>query len=345
MLITIKDLQHSTFQVSIDDVDTVATLKERIQSVRTAERAPIAQQCLIYSGTILADEKQLKEYALDERKFVVLLMRSAGCGPDVRTSAAATAIERSNDAIHAYYDDEHVETTKLVETEANDDSVSREANAEPTNVLAVTHIVEMGYTWQQAVDAMRLCDNHYEYAIEYLLTGEIPFETDTDDYAAAGNDNNDADGPNSGNDETVEADDNSLRFLREHPDIMRMRRLVHDDPAALNQCIDQLETENPELFHLIGTNLPSIVELLLEGSPDAHGHDSVPSGRSNHDDASSAAAVHSVAPNLSRSERAAVLRLAQLGFTEFDALQAYLAFENDEQLAAEFLLEQRDAPD
>lgn len=246
MLITIKDLQHSTwFRVDIDtNVDTVAILKASIQRIRGSERAPIAQQCLFYAGRILKDQHPLAEYTLDQSKFIVLLVRSAQKDEVSQDNGNVIFVRNSNKT---------EPTTDVNNTASNATTVAGsfapDPKSKPLNLLAVAHIVEMGYTWPEAVDALRMCHDHYEYAVEYLLTGELPLRT--------------IDEHNHSDDDNVNAANRPV-FLRYHPDIIRMQRLVYDDPLSLNQYIDQLETDNAELFHLIGDNMRSLVELLLD---------------------------------------------------------------------------------
>jgi UV excision repair protein RAD23 len=61
----------------------VKSLKGRIEELKGSDY-PAEGQKLIYSGKILADETQLKEYSIDEGKFIVVMVSK----PKVATSAA-----------------------------------------------------------------------------------------------------------------------------------------------------------------------------------------------------------------------------------------------------------------
>ncbi|NXS15406.1 RD23B protein, partial [Mystacornis crossleyi] len=52
----------------------VKTLKEKIESERGKDAFPVAGQKLIYAGKILNDETALKEYKIDEKNFVVVMV-------------------------------------------------------------------------------------------------------------------------------------------------------------------------------------------------------------------------------------------------------------------------------
>ncbi len=49
-------------------------MKEKIETSKGSEEYPAHGQKLIYSGKILADEKPLKEYSIDEGKFIVVMI-------------------------------------------------------------------------------------------------------------------------------------------------------------------------------------------------------------------------------------------------------------------------------
>lgn len=69
--ITIKTLQQKQFKVDAEPTETVAQLKEKIEQ---ANGSAVAQQKLIYSGKILADDKVLGDLNIKEKDFLVLMV-------------------------------------------------------------------------------------------------------------------------------------------------------------------------------------------------------------------------------------------------------------------------------
>ncbi|MXQ88419.1 hypothetical protein E5288_WYG006714 [Bos mutus] len=76
MLVTLKTLQQQTFKIDIDPDETVRALKEKIESEKGKDAFPVAGQKLIYAGKILNDDTALKEYKIVEKNFVVVMVRA-----------------------------------------------------------------------------------------------------------------------------------------------------------------------------------------------------------------------------------------------------------------------------
>lgn len=49
-------------------------LKEKIEAERGKDNFPVSGQKLIYAGKILQDDKPIKEYEIDEKNFVVVMV-------------------------------------------------------------------------------------------------------------------------------------------------------------------------------------------------------------------------------------------------------------------------------
>lgn len=52
----------------------VKALKEKIEAEKGPESFPVAGQKLIYAGKILQDDTPIKEYKIDEKNFVVVMV-------------------------------------------------------------------------------------------------------------------------------------------------------------------------------------------------------------------------------------------------------------------------------
>nr|XP_054509336.1 UV excision repair protein RAD23 homolog B isoform X2 [Agelaius phoeniceus] len=98
MQITLKTLQQQTFRIDIDPEETVKALKEKIESERGKDAFPVAGQKLIYAGKILNDETALKEYKIDEKNFVVVMVTKPKAAAGVTQPSNATSTVGSTTA-------------------------------------------------------------------------------------------------------------------------------------------------------------------------------------------------------------------------------------------------------
>uniref|UniRef100_A0A671PRN3 RAD23 homolog A, nucleotide excision repair protein b n=1 Tax=Sinocyclocheilus anshuiensis TaxID=1608454 RepID=A0A671PRN3_9TELE len=72
LTITLKTLQQQTFKVQIDEELTVKAFKEKIEEEKGQDAFP-ALICYNYCK-ILNDDIPLKEYKIDEKNFVVVMV-------------------------------------------------------------------------------------------------------------------------------------------------------------------------------------------------------------------------------------------------------------------------------
>jgi len=110
-----------------------------------------------------------------------------------------------------------------------------------------------------------------------------------------------------------------LDFLRNQPQFQQLRAAVQQNPALLQPLLQQIGQANPQLLQLIQENQQEFLSLLEEDDG------GLPPG----------ANVIQVTPE----ERAAIERLEALGFDRGRVLEAFLACDRDETLAANYLFE------
>ncbi|XP_047426400.1 UV excision repair protein RAD23 homolog B isoform X2 [Mugil cephalus] len=378
MQITLKTLQQQTFKIDIDEEETVKTLKERIEQEKGKDHFAVAGQKLIYAGRILSDDCVLKEYKIDEKNFVVVMVTkpktaSATSQPPQSTSASSTTAPATSPASSSSSDKpEETTDSKPEEKQSSGDEpastpVGSEASTN-TNLIseAVSNLVTgasydamvnemmlMGYEREQVVAALRASFNNPDRAVEYLLTG-IP-----------GRDQGQATGPdaavppssgvpaapsggisvpaNTGSSPSAEGG-NPLSFLRNQPQFHVMRQLIQQNAALLPALLQEIGRENPELLQEISSHQEQFIQMLNEPNPDAvpasGGGVAGGAGRAGGMGGDTAGGSQMSYIQVTPQEKEAIERLKALGFPEGLVIQAYFACEKNENLAANFLLQQ-----
>ncbi|KAK3847813.1 MAG: UV excision repair protein Rad23 [Linnemannia gamsii] len=227
---------------------------------------------------------------------------------------------------------------------------------------AIQNMMEMGFPREQCMNAMRASFNNPDRAVEYLMTG-IPEHLQAQTAApapaaaprapaaaaapasaaatpaaaapatataaqpqnlftaaaqAAANARRSAETGGAGGDGA-----DSLAFLRDQPQFQQIREMVQANPELLQPLLVQLGQTNPHMLQLINQNQHAFLNLLNEGN---EGDDGQPPAGSNH--------IY-----VTQEEQEAIQRLESLGFDRQTAVEAFLACDRDEQMAANYLFD------
>ncbi|KIY50202.1 UV excision repair protein Rad23 [Fistulina hepatica ATCC 64428] len=122
-----------------------------------------------------------------------------------------------------------------------------------------------------------------------------------------------------------------LGALRDNPQVAQLRELMAQNPAIIQPLIQNIAASNPHLAQLLAQNPELVMQLLGQFAAgeddDMEGDEGgeVPPG------------THVV--NVTPEENAAIQRLEALGFPRQLAIEAYLACDKNEELAANYLFE------
>ncbi|XP_053286616.1 RAD23 homolog A, nucleotide excision repair protein b isoform X1 [Pleuronectes platessa] len=216
----------------------------------------------------------------------------------------------------------------------------------------VSEIMSMGYEREQVVIALRASYNNPDRAVEYLLMG-IPAEAsdlppqEPVRHSVSSNPPNPAteapqQPPATSNTGQVSSSQpppagggsvptaNPLEFLRNQPQFQQMRQIIQQNPALLPALLQQLGRDNPQLLQQITQHQERFVQMLNEprrGDMGGEGAEAQGSPQTNY-------------IQVTPQEKEAIERLKALGFPEGLVIQAYFACEKNENLAANFLLQQ-----
>ncbi|XP_037111918.1 RAD23 homolog A, nucleotide excision repair protein a [Syngnathus acus] len=361
MQITLKTLQQQTIQIEIDPEQTVKALKEKIEAERGKDNFPVSGQKLIYAGKILQDDTQIKEYKIDEKNFVVVMVSKAktaaaaaappaseapkppaqdsGSTSVPTSTSSSTPVPTSTPAAVLTPPEEVKEEPSDTATEppqpASSSGGSQGLDASSALVTGAEYeamlkeIMSMGYERERVVAALRASFNNPHRAVEYLLTG-LPSSPIQDTNPPA---HTPASGPTEA--PSLAEGENPLAFLRTQPQFLHMRQAIQQNPAMLPALLQQLGRENPQLLQQISQHQELFIQMLNE--PVGEGGEAPEVGEIG-------AAGEEGAPvnyiQVTPQEKEAIERLKALGFPEALVIQAYFACEKNENLAANFLLNQ-----
>ncbi|KAI9224524.1 hypothetical protein BC828DRAFT_373190 [Blastocladiella britannica] len=236
---------------------------------------------------------------------------------------------------------------------------------------AVENMIEMGYPREQVVAAMRAAYNNPDRAFEYLMTGipahlqqqqqqqappaatpAAPAAVPTpaapavapvadpanlfnlaQQQAAATTTGGGAPGSQAGLE--------GLAQLASGEQFAQIRAMLQANPALLEPILQQMVASNPGLAPIINANPQLFLQMLMGGGAGgaggAGGDDDEEFDEM--DDQGNPIPPGATAIHVTEDEKAAIDRLCALGFDRNSVIQAYLACDKNEELAANFLFE------
>ncbi|CAM6082295.1 unnamed protein product [Calypogeia fissa] len=121
----------------------------------------------------------------------------------------------------------------------------------------------------------------------------------------------------------------ALDFLRNNAQFQALRTMVQANPQILQPMLQELGKQNPQLLRLINENQPEFLRLINE--PGGEGGEGDLLGQ--------LAGAMPQSINVTPEEREAIDRLEGMGFDRNLVIEAFLACDKNEQLAANYLLE------
>ncbi|XP_050804247.1 UV excision repair protein RAD23 homolog B [Gopherus flavomarginatus] len=410
MQITLKTLQQQTFKIDIDPEETVKALKEKIESEKGKDAFPVAGQKLIYAGKILNDDTALKEYKIDEKNFVVVMVTkpkaAAAPAPSPATTqqsnaaAAAAAAATTTTTVSSSTTaaaapapaplpvpapapaptppapaaaacepapvsatkeekpaEKPIEATAAVSPTSTDSTSGDTSRSnlfeDATSALVtgqsyenmVTEIMSMGYEREQVIAALRASFNNPDRAVEYLLMGipgdrETQAAVDPPQAASTGASQSSAVAAAAATTTTTTSSSGGhpLEFLRNQPQFQQMRQIIQQNPNLLPALLQQIGRENPQLLQQISQHQEHFIQMLNEPVQESGGQGGGGGGGSGGVAEAGSGQMNYI--QVTPQEKEAIERLKALGFPEGLVIQAYFACEKNENLAANFLLQQ-----
>ena len=197
---------------------------------------------------------------------------------------------------------------------------NEENKPQPQYTEQINALVDMGYEKEKVERAIKAANGSIDLAVEYLNEVQIPNQIEPN----TGNANSNI--PSSSNSNLPEE-------LKKNASIIKC--LCMNNPEKLPSILTNLKEHSPQLFELIKQHEEDFKNLLVSplSEEDIRNFQSIqqelrrPPGQT---------------IRLTKEESDAVKRLQELGgFSQADAVQAYFACDKNEEMAANFLFEQK----
>ncbi|CAF0785012.1 unnamed protein product [Didymodactylos carnosus] len=315
----------------------VRSIKEKIANNNDfKDKYTVDAMKLIFSGKILEDTKTLESYAINKDSFIVVVKQtvpksgqSSGPTPaqvvpppsgDVTNAATGTTPARASATGSSTQgaSNESTSTPAPVGASSQDTFTSNEAREK-----AITELTDMGFERAKAEQALRASYYHVERAAEYLLSGEIP---DTRESAPPSLQTQSSGQGQTG--QTRRQPSDELADLNSSPQFQALRNLIQQNPDQLQTLMQTLQQTQPELFQLIEQRPQEFLELLNQADPEGDDDQDLQAGPT----------AGAVTITLSPQDQAAINRLQDMGFERNQVIEAFLACDRNEEMAANYLL-------
>ncbi|CAG9465264.1 unnamed protein product [Pedinophyceae sp. YPF-701] len=360
MKVNVKTVKSELFTVEVADEASVTDLKAEIEA-KQGPAYPKDDLTLIFKGKIMKDDDKVSSLEGLDSGFMVCMVKPKARAPPKPAPPAdkpapaeapktAEAGQGGSGAAAAAPeppagpagDQPPASAAQPQPAPAQGDAgyqASAGGLATGANLqAAIDNICAMGFERDQVQKAMRAAFNNPERAVEYLMSG-IP--EGVGGGAAAGGaaaaqqqPASDTAGPQDAQATGGEGapGGGALSFLATNPEFLAMRDMIQSNPEVLAEVLGELAQTNPELLQLIQQHREEFMALMAQG------------GGAVGDEGGEGAEGGAVPPGatrvvLSPEEAAAVERLAGLGFPPQLCLEAYLICDKNEELAANYLLE------
>ncbi|KAJ0007402.1 hypothetical protein Pint_30436 [Pistacia integerrima] len=366
MKLTVKTLKGSHFEIKVQPSDTVMAVKKNIEDVQGKDNYPCGQQLLIHNGKVLKDETTLADNKVSEDGFLVVMLSksktsgSAGASSAQPASTTPSTTAPSSNSTPAPETSAQAPAPKTTTSASN--ATTADANTDTYGQAASTlvagndleqtiqEIMDMGGgTWDKetVTRALQAAYNNPERAVDYLYSGipetaevAVPvarFPASQASETGAAEVPPVSGAPNSSPlnmfpQETLSGAAagglGSLDFLRNNQQFQALRSMVQSNPQILQPMLQELGKQNPQLLRLIQEHQAEFLQLINEPIDGSEGDIF---------DQPEQDMPHAI--NVTPAEQEAIQRLEAMGFDRALVIEAFLACDRNEELAANYLLE------
>ena len=306
MKLILKNLKQVQYNVEVaSEKSTVKDLKNEIEKEHGFDSNLIK---LLHNGKVLEDSKTLEEYQIKD-EYVIIMMNTK---PKAKPNPPPAEQPKP-------------EPQKVEEQPKKEEEKPKQDFTQQINSL-----VDMGYEREKVEKALNASKGNIDLAIEYLSSGNIPDSA-----------------PNNQQNQQSQQNPPSSTQTRLPMELRRNASLIkiicRNDPERIFNILTNLKMKNPALLNKIKEHETEFKNLLV--SPITQ--EDIDTFKLLENDIRGLGGEGGRRPGqveirLTPEEAEAVKRLKDLGnFSQSDVLQAYFACDKNEELAANYLFEQK----
>lgn len=352
MKIKIRTVKNAVCDVEVNSDQTIAEVKKAIE---TTYNHPVASQRLIFAGKVLDDANTVASYNIEENKLVVLYIKDPAPAPaaPAATATPATPATPANTTTTQAPSTPAQPTTTAPRTEVQTPTSPTAATTNAEFDANVQAIVDMGFDRSQAIRALNAAFGDSARAVEYIVSGNIPNINAGGMPRAPASANTEPTSESDGEGEGVNAA-GAFAALRQLPQFQGIIALIQQDPSLLEPLLQQLAQRDPSIVDLIRENKEEFLEILQQ-PVDPNMLNALRAGAGYEEDGEDdedygdlgEGGMQNPPPGanyiqITPQEKEAIDRLCALGFDRNRVLEAFLACDRDEEMAANYLLEHMD---
>jgi UV excision repair protein RAD23 len=228
----------------------ISSVKQKIAAQTKGETDKMK---LICKGKVLTDEQTVEDFGIVEGDFLVLMVVKAKAGG---SSSAAAAAPTSTAAPKA---EEKPKAASAAQAAPAPSSTSSSTGAPAESLLkgkeledSVQSLVEMGYSKEEVLSAMRKAYNNPHRAFEYLASGMAGGVEETAE----------TQGIIPSEVPLGEEDHAEIAGMEGLPNLDEIRQLVQQQPQLLEPLLQQLAQTNPDIVRAIQQNPEAFLQYL-----------------------------------------------------------------------------------
>jgi UV excision repair protein RAD23 len=331
MKVIIKNLKQVTFEIEVPSAQsTVLDLKKAIEKERNFDSEQLK---LLFLGVILDNTKKLADYKIEEGATIILMMSKVKVKNNPQQQPDQKVNPQSNEEKKEEKQEQKQEEKQEQKQEEKKPEQKPQESDENKYAAQIASLIDMGFEKSQAEAAIKAAHGQIDLAVDYLYNG-IPEGTNDNLPFMEGEGE---EGGEEGGDEDP---------LKKTASIAKI--LCQNDPSKLTNLMQNIQQNDPDLFALINEREEEFKNLLEQpvneedirnyrsfqhemglggGELGGHGH-----GQGH----------GTLNLNLTPEDRVVINRLKDLGnFNEADVIQDYIACDKNEEMAANYLFEQK----